>query len=386
MKKVITTLLSAITIVGVSAPTFAADTKIEKSINFINEIPLLISNYSPKAETNNLIINGKNIDTGELKIAINNGNIMVPLKVTAESLGFKVDIDKYNKIISMDNDEIKTDITVGVDSYYYASSQAIGMTAPEKLGSAPIIIDNEVYVPIKIYNFLFNDSKAIGSFWCETKDGESIYTTNGDLTIGWKLIDNKWYFMNKDGIMQKGWVQSNGNWYYLYDNGQMASNTITPDGYKVDENGKWDFGKEILNVNNNTEEIVETPSPIEEFKNFDEAQKVLNFEIKIPNRIPEQFEVKDISTISREIFQICYSDGEYEILFRCAQRKDDISGNYNQYDSDKIITLDDKKIELKGNNNLVNLALWKVDDISYSISVDNGMNKDTIIDIIKSTF
>ena len=383
MKKMLITVLSAITIVGMSAPVFAADTKAEQSIN---KNPMLISTYEAKSETNSLIINGKNIDLGQLKIAINNGNIMVPVKATAESLGFKVNIDKNNKNVSLDNNEIKTHITVEVDSYYYESSNAIGMTAPEQLGSAPIVIDNEVYVPIKIYNLLFNDSKAVGSFWCKTKDGKSIYTNNGELTIGWKLINNKWYFMNNDGVMQKGWVQSNNNWYYLYDNGEMASNTITPDGYKVDQSGKWDLGKAILNLNNDTEVISGMPSPIEEFKTFDEAQKVLNFKIKIPQGIPEQFKLKDISTISKEIFQIRYSYGENDILFRCGQVDNNISGDYNKYTTDNIINLDGKKIELKGNDDFINLATWKIDDMSYSISVDNGINKDTIIDIIKSTF
>ncbi|WP_396127987.1 hypothetical protein [Clostridium sp.] len=51
--------------------------------------------------------------------------------------------------------------------------------------------------------------------------------------------------MNNNGIMQKRWVQTNGDWYYLYGNGYMASDTITPDGYKVDQSGKWDFGKPV---------------------------------------------------------------------------------------------------------------------------------------------
>ncbi len=45
--------------------------------------------------------------------------------------------------------------------------------------------------------------------------------------------------MNNNGIMQRGWVQTNGHWYYLLNNGEMAAGTVTPDGYKVDENGKW---------------------------------------------------------------------------------------------------------------------------------------------------
>ncbi|WP_256972931.1 hypothetical protein [Clostridium botulinum] len=53
---------------------------------------------------------------------------MVQLKATAESLGFKANIDKNIKNANLDNDKIKIQIQVGVDSYYYASSHAIGMT------------------------------------------------------------------------------------------------------------------------------------------------------------------------------------------------------------------------------------------------------------------
>ena len=72
--------------------------------------------------------------------------------------------------------------------------------------------------------------------------------------LGWKLINNKWYFMNNNGIMQRGWVQTNGNWYYLLNNGEMAVSTVTPDGYKVDQNGKWD-GKPASTVVTQTADV-----------------------------------------------------------------------------------------------------------------------------------
>lgn len=380
MKKVLTILLSAMAIVGMSVPAFAADG------NTINQQPIVISTYESQAETNNLIIKGKNVDLGQLNIAINDGNVMVPLKVTAEGLGFKVNIDKNNKSVSLDNDEIKTNIEVGVDSYNYSSSHAIGATGPESLGVAPMIIDNNIYVPIKIYNLLLNDSKALGSFWSKTKDGQSIYIENGDLTTGWKLINNKWYFMNNNGVMQKGWVQTNGDWYYLYENGEMASNIITPDGFKVDQSGKWDLGKAVSNLNDKTQIMIGMPSPIEEFKTLDEAQKVLKFKVTTPKGISEQFKVKYISTISKKTFQICYTNKKNNVLFRMGQGIENISGDYNVYNTNNIINLDGKSIKLSGNDKLINLATWKINDMSYSISVDNGMEKDDIINIIKSTF
>lgn len=387
MKKVMISLLSAITIIGMSVPAFAADINDKNNIKDVSdEIMVISTNTSQDANINNLIIGGKNVNIGKFGVVISNGKVMVPLKATAESLGFKVNIDKDNKYARLDNDEINTEIKVGVDSYYYASSKAIGMIAPEQLGAAPMAIDNNIYVPIKIYDLLLNDSKAIGSFWSKMGGGQLIYVDNGELSIGWKLINNKWYFMNNNGIMQKGWVQTNGNWYYLYNNGEMASSTITPDGYKVDQNGKWDFEQAASTLQTQTENANSIANPIEEFKTVEDAQKVLKFNVIVPKNIPSQFNVKYISTISREVFQICYSDGENDILFRMGQDIDNISGNYNEYKNNDTINLDNKSIKLSGNDGLIKLATWKINDMSYSISVDNGMKKDEIISIIKSTF
>jgi len=43
-----------------------------------------------------------------------------------------------------------------------------------------------------------------------------------------------------DGDMNTGWVLDNdGKWYYLGENGAMMTNGVTPDGYRVDADGKW---------------------------------------------------------------------------------------------------------------------------------------------------
>lgn len=380
MKKMMIGLLTAITIVGMSVPGFAADINDAESNKEISSQPILISANVANDSINNLFIGGQNINTGNLNMVISNGKVMVPLKVTAERLGFKVTIDKDNKNASLDNDKIKTQIQVGVDSYYYASSKAIGMTAPVQLGASPTVVDNNIYVPINMYTILLNDSNAIGSFWSKTRDGQSVYVDKGELTIGWKLIDNKWYFMNSNGIMQKGWVQTNGNWYYLYDNGEMASDTITSDGYKVDVNGRWDFGKKVAIDDTK----IGIPNPIEDFKTVADAQKVLKFKVILPKEIPSNYKVKYISTISKSTFQICYSNGKNEILYRMGQGIENISGDYNNYKNNDIVMLDGEKIKLSGNDALIKLATWNVKDMSYSISVSDGMNKDDIVDIIKS--
>lgn len=385
MKKLMIGVLTAVTIMGMSAQVFAADLETQKSKSEVIEDAFPISNYAPKdVDINKVLICGKNIELGRNGVLIYKGKIMVPLKTTAESLGFKVEPDKDNKIISLDNGNINTKVYVGEDSYYYSSSNAIGLTMMHELGAEPIIIDKTVYVPINMYNFLFNDKKTVGSFFVRNKDGQWVYSLNGELQTGWKLINNKWYFMNNNGIMQRGWVQTNGNWYYLLNNGEMAVSTLTPDGYKVDQNGKWD-GKpaSLVNQNPNSLDII---NPIEGFDTIDEAQKALNFKVTVPKELLGKYNIKYINTISRNLFQICYISKQNDIIFRMGQGIEDISGDYNNYKTKTIVNINDNKVKLKGDDKLIKVASWSINNMSYSISVNDGMKQDDIIKIIKSAF
>ena len=73
------------------------------------------------------------------------------------------------------------------------------------------------------------------------QDGSSRYYFDAGIPrTDWQKIDNLWYYLGDDGVMQTGWVEmEEGVWYYLYDDGHMASNEETPDGYYVDASGVW---------------------------------------------------------------------------------------------------------------------------------------------------
>ena len=66
--------------------------------------------------------------------------------------------------------------------------------------------------------------------WKETADGW-IYYENGNRTVGWKVISEKWYYFNEDGIMQTGWVFVDGHWYYLDQWGAMETGWVSVGGY-----------------------------------------------------------------------------------------------------------------------------------------------------------
>lgn len=61
--------------------------------------------------------------------------------------------------------------------------------------------------------------------------------------------------------------------------------------------------------------------------------------IYLEKEIPALFKMKYINTISRSIFQVCYSDGENDILLRKGQGIDNISGDYTEYKINDIIKI-----------------------------------------------
>ncbi len=75
------------------------------------------------------------------------------------------------------------------------------------------------------------------SMWVHNGNGWWYQNADGSYPVSaWQQIDGQYYYFNGSGYMVSNcWI---GN-YYLGGNGAMLKNTTTPDGYQVDENGKW---------------------------------------------------------------------------------------------------------------------------------------------------
>lgn len=77
------------------------------------------------------------------------------------------------------------------------------------------------------------------SRWANLNNKWYLFGDDGYMLTGWQKADGKWYLLTDDGEMLIGWHMRDNKWYYMGEDGSMLSNTITPDGYKVNENGEW---------------------------------------------------------------------------------------------------------------------------------------------------
>lgn len=107
----------------------------------------------------------------------------------------------------------------------------------EKTKSGVLIIskNNEVIFNKRDGTLAKNEWQKLGNDW---------YYFDADCKAakGWKFLGNQWYYLNDTTKkMEIGWLKSpiSGKWYYMDSTGAMMANAITPDGYKVNENGEW---------------------------------------------------------------------------------------------------------------------------------------------------
>ena len=68
-----------------------------------------------------------------------------------------------------------------------------------------------------------------------------IMPTFADNTVGWKQKNGTWQYVKdaSGAVYSNGWHWIDGKCYYFDANGNMLSNTSTPDGYYVNEDGQW---------------------------------------------------------------------------------------------------------------------------------------------------
>ena len=96
--------------------------------------------------------------------------------------------------------------------------------------------------------YFVSERSGMISGWCDASpDGYTYFLDplTGTMAYGWKKIGDKWYYLN-DRVGEKTWIyqEVTDTWVYQMTKakpwGAMYRNEVTPDGYRVGENGAWD--------------------------------------------------------------------------------------------------------------------------------------------------
>lgn len=119
------------------------------------------------------------------------------------------------------------------------------------------------------------------------------------------------------------------------------------------------------------------PNPIHDCNDLSDAEALTGFTMTLPSEVAG-YPTQQIQTIESDIIQVVYHSTQPEsselsdrVIIRKGKGSEDISGDYNTYDTIAIASLASGiDVTLKGNGDKFYLATWNTGDFSYSISYD----------------
>lgn len=106
--------------------------------------------------------------------------------------------------------------------------------------------------------YYFNKDGIMSTGWLNYNEKWYNISNSGTMETGWKEINGKWYNFNSDGIMSIGWIKDNGTWYFTNYNGEMETGTIGIDGvvYTFLDSGAMINSKETVEkIQSGTEDV-----------------------------------------------------------------------------------------------------------------------------------
>lgn len=146
-----------------------------------------------------------------------------------------------------------------------------------------------------------------------------------------------------------------------------------------DSSKKSDTGSNIYSDSKNeadraSQNNVSESNPIVQCKNMNEAQEIVGFDLKLPEKIEGYDDIK-ILAIQGDMIEVVYHKGDHEIIIRKGVSDNstdgDISGDYSKYTNVGDANVGTTKVTFKGDDEKdPKLAIWTIDDFAYSLSSD----------------
>lgn len=145
----------------------------------------------------------------------------------------------------------------------------------------------------------------------------------------------------------------------------------------------------IQENNEKINENAEKNSTIETTHSLDEAAALLarEWDVKEPHTLPDGYSLLDYYVYDKDMIEIRYSDVDdhHELYYRTSTRQGDISGNTNPYTNEEELSSSSiSQILVRGSDEVWMVASWTENDISYSITCENGLTQDALLTMIDS--
>lgn len=104
-----------------------------------------------------------------------------------------------------------------------------------------------------------------------------------------------------------------------------------------------------------------------------EAERIAGFSLKLPDQIPNWVDQMVIRAVDSAMIEVVYGGQGQELVIRKGTGSEDISGDYNAYDSEKTVTVDGYRVTIKGTDGKAAVAVWTQDGYTYAVCAAPGM-------------
>lgn len=134
----------------------------------------------------------------------------------------------------------------------------------------------------------------------------------------------------------------------------------------------------------------ENPSPImvtpaiSEYHTVEQLSKAVGFAMKEITELPFIAKETQYKSYSNELAEVVYQDAEHMAVLRMALGREDVSGNYGEYNQIKDVVVNGSSVTLKGNDRHYVLAIWQQDGYSYSVQFTEPVSEQLLLTTVES--
>ena len=115
-----------------------------------------------------------------------------------------------------------------------------------------------------------------------------------------------------------------------------------------------------------------------------EAEKLAGVTFRVPEKV-DGYSARSFQAIENSMIQAVYTEGDDSLLIRKGADADDVSGDYTTYSQVKTVAAGSRSVTLKGENGLVNVAVWTEGGHAFAVDAqDKGMTESAMLALVAS--
>ncbi len=123
---------------------------------------------------------------------------------------------------------------------------------------------------------------------------------------------------------------------------------------------------------------------IEECAGREELSEKLGFDVAEPGYLPFDVQEREYCVYWGSMAQSCYRAGDAQVMLRQERGSDDISGDYNVYETVLNVEINGAEATLRGADGKFSGAVWQQDGFSYSVFCSPAVSQSEMQRIIEN--